>query len=150
MKRFTFSLDPALAFRRSVEERERRAFADAQSALQAALAERDRLHSAFKMRAASFRPEGRLCEGEDLRLHYAHLELLDRAICLQHDLVAQRRAAVEQARCKLLEAQKNCRVLEKLKSRRYMQHLSEAGAMEQREIEDANNHPANLGAHSSR
>lgn len=138
MRKFRFALQPVLAHRERIEEERQQELAVAQHALNDATAELLRLHDDFRTNSNALRDEHKRFDGEQLRLHYAHLEFLDRAITSQEAVVAQRKAALAQARLRLLEAAKEKKALEKLKERRHDAHVAAENVIEQRESDDAN------------
>lgn len=146
MRRFRFALEPVLAHRERIEDERRQELAVAQHALNEATAELLRLHDEFRKNSNALRDEHKHFDGEQLRLHYAHLEFLDRAISAQEEVVAHRKAEHSQARLRLLEASKDRKAMEKLKDRRREAHLAAEAAVEQRELDDAN---ARRFAHAS-
>jgi flagellar FliJ protein len=138
MRKFRFALQPVLAHRERIEDERQQELAVAQLALNDATAELLRLHEEFRKNSNALRDEHKRFDVEQLRLHYAHLEFLDRAITAQEGVVAQRKAEHAQARLRLLEAAKEKKALEKLKDRRHDAHVAEENVIEQRESDDAN------------
>lgn len=138
MRRFRFALQPVLAHRERIEDERRQELAAAQHALNDATAELLRLHDRFRKTSNALRDEHKNFDTEQLRLHYAHLEFLDRAITAQEGVVAERKAEHSAARMRLLEASKDRKALEKLKDRRRDAHDAAEMVIEQRELDDAN------------
>ncbi|MFN2527241.1 MAG: flagellar FliJ family protein, partial [Candidatus Baltobacteraceae bacterium] len=114
-KRFRFALEPVLEHRKRIEEERQQELAVAQHALNAATAELLSLHDRFRKNSNILREDHKSFEVETLRLHYAHLEFLDRAITEQEGVVALRKSEHEAARRVLLVAAKEKKALEKLK-----------------------------------
>jgi flagellar FliJ protein len=139
MKRFTFSLQPVLELRQRTEDDKQRILADRQRELHAAQDELARLNGEFKRYSTTLRDGHKSLSSDELRSHYAHLEYLDRCITVQHGVVSQRRTAVERARMDLVEASKERKVIEKLKDKRFEDHRALEAAIEQKELDDANN-----------
>ena len=77
-------------------------------------------------------------DADTLRMTYAHLAYLDRAIVEAYDRVAACAVETEAARLKLVEAAKERKVLETLKERRKEAFMLEAALAEQRELDDQN------------
>ena len=138
MRKFRFALQPVLAHRERIEEERQQELAVAQHALNEATAELLRLHEEFRKNSNLLREEHRTFDSEQLRLHYAHLEYLDRQITAQEAVVAQRKTEHSAARLRLLEASKDRKALEKLKERRQDAHAMLEGQLEQRDLDDAN------------
>jgi flagellar FliJ protein len=138
MQRFRFTLEPVLEQRRRIEDEKQRDFAARTRELRDAESLLERLHAQYQAAAERLRDGHRSLSTEDLRLHYAHLEYLDRAITAQRAVVAERRGAVERARAALVEASKERKVIEKLKERKHEQYVAEARHLEQAELDDAN------------
>lgn len=138
MRKFRFALQPVLAHRERIEDDRQQELAVAQHALNDATAELLRLHEEFRKNSNALRDDHKSFDVEQLRLHYAHLEFLDRAITAQEAVVAQRKAEHAQARLRLLEAAKEKKALEKLKDRRHDAHVAAQNMVEQRESDDAN------------
>ena len=137
-KRFKFSLQPVLEQRRRVEEEKQQVVAQRQRELDRSEAELKRLNDDFRSSSESLRTNHRALDGEQLRLHYAHLQFLDRAITAQIRVVAERRVALDRARNDLLEASKERKVVEKLKERRHEAFVAEELRIEQNELDDGN------------
>jgi flagellar FliJ protein len=139
MKKFKFSLEPVLDVRRRVEEEKQQSLSQRQRELQAAQDELARLHAEFKGFSNVLRDDHQSLSSEELRSHYAHLEYLDRCITMQHAFISQCRGAVERARVNLVEASKERKVVDKLKDKRFEEHRALEAAIEQKELDDANN-----------
>ena len=138
MKKFRFTLQPVLEHRERIEDACKTALAARQRELDLAQAELDALGERFRDHSEMLRGEHRSLSAEDLRLHYAHVAFLDRAIDAQLGVVATRRAAVERARADVLEASKERKAVEKLKDRRRETYAEEERRVEQNELDDAN------------
>ena len=136
--RFRFSLQPLLEQRERVENQRQQALAQRQLALDAARREVDRLDGEFRASALSLRTSHAALDGDELRLHYAHLQFLDRAIVVQIRVVAERQVALDRAREELLAASKDRKVVDKLKQRRRQNFVDEEMRVEQRELDDGN------------
>ena len=137
-KKFRFALQPVLEHRKRIEEERQQELAVAQLKLNEATAELLRLHDAFRRNSNILREDHATFDVEQLRLHYAHLEFLDRAITVQEGVVTQRKAEHEQARMRLLDASKEKKAMDKLKTRRFDAHLAAETIVEQRELDDNN------------
>ncbi|MDP9017932.1 MAG: flagellar export protein FliJ [Candidatus Eremiobacteraeota bacterium] len=137
-RRFRFALDPVLEHRKRIEDQRRQELALAQLALNAATAELLRLLEEFRKNSNILREDHKTFDVEQLRLHYAHLEFLDRAITAQEAVVAQRKAEHAQTRLRLLEASKEKKALDKLKTRRQEAHVAAEAIVDQRELDDSN------------
>jgi len=138
VKKFRFALQPVLEQRERVEDELKGVLAARQRALHAAQLELDGFNQRFRAHSEMLRGEHRTLSAEDLRLHYAHVAFLDRAIDAQLGVVATRRAEVERARAALLEASKGRKAVEKLKDRRRDAHAEEERRVEQNDLDDAN------------
>lgn len=137
-KRFRFALEPVLEHRKRIEEERQQELAIAQHALNEATAELLTLHDRFRQHSNILREDHKSFDVETLRLHYAHLEFLDRAITDQEGVVALRKSEHEAARRVLLVAAKEKKALEKLKERRRDAHVLAESLIDQREIDDNN------------
>lgn len=137
-KKFRFALQPVLEHRKRIEEERQQELAVAQLTLNEATAALLALHDAFRRHSNILREDHATFDVEQLRLHYAHLEFLDRAITVQENVVAQRKAEHEQARLRLLDASKEKKAMDKLKTRRFDAHLAAETIVEQRELDDNN------------
>jgi len=137
-RRFRFALDPVLEHRKRIEDRRKQELAIGQLALNEATAELLRLLEEFRKNSNILREDHKSFDVEQLRLHYAHLEFLDRAITAQEAVVAQRKAEHAQLRLSLLEASKEKKALDKLKARRQEAHTSAEALVDQRELDDSN------------
>ena len=137
-RRFVFALEPVLEHRKRIEEERQQELAIAQHALNEATAALLALHDRFRKHSNSLREDHKSFDVETLRLHYAHLEFLDRAITEQEAVVAQRKNEHEAARRVLLVAAKEKKALEKLKDRRREAHVLAENLIEQRELDDSN------------
>jgi flagellar FliJ protein len=138
MKKFRFTLQPVLEHRQRIEDNAKLAMAARQRELDRAQEELDDFNARYREHSDLLRGEHRKLTAEDLRLHYAHVAFLDRAIDAQLGAVAQRRAAVDRARAEVLEASKERKAVEKLKERRREAHDVEDRRMDQNELDDAN------------
>jgi len=138
VKRFRFALQPVLEHRERVEDDRKAALAARQRELDAAQAELGGLNERFRAHSEMLRGEHMTLSAEDLRMHYAHVAFLDRAIDAQLGVVATRRAEVDRARAALLEASKERKAVEKLKDRRRDAHAEEERRVEQNDLDDAN------------
>lgn len=124
--------------RQRIEDEKAQMVALRQRAHGEARAELARLNDAFRAGSSAVRSGHRGLSVEELRLHYAHLQYLDRAIDAQIHLVAERQAALDRARVELMEAQKQRKVVERLRDRRASAHRAEESRLDQRELDDAN------------
>jgi flagellar FliJ protein len=138
MKKFRFTLQPLLEHRRRAEEERQQVVAQRQRALDLAEGELQRLNEQFRESSNALRSNHRGFDSEELRLHYAHLQFLDRTIVAQIGVVAERRVALDRARNDLLAASKERKVVEKLKERRREAHAVEEARLEQNELDDGN------------
>ncbi len=137
-RKFIFALEPVLAQRERIEAEKQRVLAQRQRALNEAKADLSGLHVDFRRYSSALRDKHRAFTTEKLRLHYAHLEYLDRSITSAEQVVALRQLDVDRAREELLEAAKERKAIEKLKERRHASYIAEENAAEQRELDDAN------------
>lgn len=138
MRKFVFALEAVLGVRERAEEQRRQAMLVRQRELEAARAELKRLDGEYRAHADVLRGQHRSLDAGDLRLHYAHVEFLDRQITAQTRAIADRTAAFERARADLLAASKERKVVEKLKERRREAHHVEEMREEQQEMDDTN------------
>ncbi len=138
MKKFTFSLKPVLDHRERIEEERRQNLAQCQRDLQSALDALAELNAGFEYHSRTLREKHRSFSTDRLRLQYAHLDFLDRAITEQERVVATHRNAFERARIALVEASQDRKAIEKLKVRKFAAHSALNRLLEQRESDDAN------------
>lgn len=137
-KKFTFALKPVLDQRERIEDERAQALAARQRELTLAQDELARLNAEFRRHTTTLREDHREFTSEQLRLHYAHLDFLDRAITAQERVVATRRAEFERARELLVDASKDRKAIEKLQTRKYEQFVALESRLEQRDADDAN------------
>ena len=137
-KRFRFALEPVLEHRKRIEAERQKDLAGALLALEEAYQSLRALHEGFRKHSTILRDDHTSFDVERLRLHYAHLEFLDRAIVVAEGVVTQRKAEVEKARHCLLDAAKEKKALEKLKGRRQDAHALAQTRAEQKEMDDNN------------
>ena len=137
-KRFKFTLQPVLEQRKRLEEEKQTIVAQRARAVEEAEYELKRLNDEFRRHSDELRNDHRQLDGETLRMHYAHLQFLDRVIVSQIHLVADRRIALDRARGDLLAASKERKVVEKLKERRLDAHVLEEQRVEQNALDDSN------------
>ncbi len=137
-RRFRFRLQPVMEHRQRIEDEKKQVVALRLRAHVEACAELDRLDEAFRAGSLAIREGHAALDAEALRLHYSHLQFLDRSIDAQIKLVAERLAALNRARAELLTAQRARKVVERLRERRAEAHRAEEFAIEQRELDDAN------------
>jgi flagellar protein FliJ len=138
MKKFRFTLQPVLEHRERFEDEKQQVVAHRKRAVDDAERELRRLNDEFRTRSERMRKEHRALGAEELRMQYAHMQFLDRAIVAQIRVVAERRVAFERARIELVEASKERKVVEKLKDRRREAHDAEEQRVAQNEIDDQN------------
>jgi flagellar FliJ protein len=138
MKKFRFTLQPVLEHRERLEDEKQQAVAQRKRALDDAERELRRLNDKFRTHSERLRSEHRTLDGEQLRVEYAHVQFLDRAIVAQIRVVAERRVALDRARDELLEASKDRIMVEKLKDHRKALHDAEAQQAAQSEMDDQN------------
>lgn len=138
MRKFVFALEALLGVRARAEEQRRQTMLARQREVNAARAELKRLDAEYRAHADVLRGRHRSLDAGDLRLHYAHVEYLDRQITAQMRAVADRAAAFERARTELLVASKERKVVEKLKERRRDAHVAEELRVEQKDMDDGN------------
>ncbi|MBV9269815.1 MAG: flagellar export protein FliJ [Candidatus Eremiobacteraeota bacterium] len=138
MKKFRFALEPVLEQRRRIEETKQQIVSQRVLELQKAEDDLSELHGQYSGNSERLRDGHQHFSTEDLRLYYAHLEYLDRAITTQHAIVAQRKSAVEKARVELLQATKERKAVEKLKERKHTEWAANAARLEQNELDDSN------------
>jgi flagellar FliJ protein len=137
-KRFKFNLQPVLEARTRVEEQKQQVVAQRRRSLDDAETELARLNDEFRKHSDVLRAAHRGLDAEQLRMHYAHLQYLDRVILAQIRVVAERRVMLDRARTELLRASRDRKVVEKLKERRHDTFMTEAMRLEQNELDDAN------------
>lgn len=137
-KRFKFPLQPVLDQRERAEEQKQQVVAHRRRALDDAEAELARLNDDFRANSEALRSSHRGLGAEELRMHYAHLQYLDRVILSQIRVVAERRVMLDRARTDLLHASRDRQVVEKLKERRHEAFVVEEMRVEQNELDDAN------------
>jgi flagellar FliJ protein len=138
MKKFAFRLQPVLEHRERIEDEKQQTLAVKQRALDESERELARLNDDFRAHANGLRERHKALTADELRLHYAHLQFIDRSIVAQIHVVAERRVALDRARIDLLAASKDRKVVEKLKDRRREAHSVEELRVEQNELDDAN------------
>ena len=137
-KKFAFALQPALDQRKRIEDEKQQVVAIRKRAHDDAKRELDRLNDEFRACSRELREGHRELDGDSLRMHYAHLQFLDRTIDAQIKVVAERQAALERARRDLIAASKNRKVVDKLKDKRKAAHMAEELRVEQIELDDGN------------
>jgi flagellar FliJ protein len=137
-KKFAFALQPVLDHRKRIEDERKQTLAIRQRAVDDAKRELERLNEEFRGHALALRQRHRQLAIEDLRLHYAHLQFLDRTIEAQTRIVAERQSAADRARNDLIDASKNRKVVDKLKDRRRIAFVAEETRVEQLELDDGN------------
>jgi flagellar FliJ protein len=138
MKKFAFQLQPVLEHRERIEDEKQQTLAARQRALDESERELEHLNDDFRAHANGLRERHKGFTGDELRLHYAHLQFIDRSIVAQIHVVAERRVALDRARIDLLAASKDRKVVEKLKDRRREAHSVEELRVEQNELDDSN------------
>lgn len=138
MKKFRFTLQPVLEHRERIEDEKQQVLAQRRLSLEQAETELKRLNEEFRASSDLLRSHHRGLGADELRLHYGHLQFLDRTIVAQIKIVAERRVAVERARADLLAASKERKAVEKLKDRRREAHAVEEARIEQNELDDGN------------
>jgi flagellar FliJ protein len=139
VRRFKFSLEPVLDYRRRIEDEKLQIFGGRQRELNAAQQELARLNMEFKRYSSVLRSGHKTLSSDELRRHYTHLEYLDRCIIAQHAAIARLRKAVEDARLDVIAATKERKVIDKLKDKRFEEHVALEAAIEQKDLDDANN-----------
>ena len=137
-RKFAFALQPVLDHRKRIEDERKQTMALRQRALDEARRELQALNDEFRRHSLELRTRHRELEIEELRMHYAHLQFLDRSILAQSKVVAERQGAVERARRDLVEASKNRKVVDKLKERKRAVFVAEEMRVEQLELDDGN------------
>lgn len=138
MARFRFALEPVLAHRKRIEEREQGLVAIATRAHAAAITEFARLNDAFAEHSLLLRERHRNLTSEDLQLMYGHLSYLDRAMDAAKRDVDERKRELDEAMTALHEAMKRRKVVETLKERGRERFRLEALRHEQNELDDGN------------
>jgi flagellar FliJ protein len=138
MRKFTFGLQSVFDHRRRIEDERQLTLAEKQRDLEKAQSRLEELNGEFRSHSDVLRRDHRSLSTEDLRLHYGHLDYLDRAITAQIRVVAERRVAVERARVDLLAASKDRKMMEKLKAHRFEAHQDDERRIEQKELDDGN------------
>ena len=137
-KKFTFTLQPVLDYRKRIEDQKQQTMATRQRAWEEARRELDRLNDEFRANSRELRERHREFDVEELRLRYAHLQFLDRTIDAQIKVLAERQVALDRARKDLIAASKNRKVVDKLKERRKLAFTAEELRVEQIELDDGN------------
>jgi len=137
-RRFRFTLQPLLEHRGRIENQKQQAVALRQIAHDEAQRDLDRLDREFRDSSARLRTEHKRYDLEQLRLHYAHVQFLDRAIVAQIRVVAERRIELDRSRQELLASSKERKIVEKLKERRREAFANEELRIEQNELDDGN------------
>ena len=137
-RKFAFALQPVLDHRKRIEDERKQTMALRQRALDEAKAELRRLDDEFRRHASDLRARHRQLDVEELRVHYAHLQYLDRSILAQRGVVAERQGAADRARKELVEASKSRKVVDKLKERKRAVFVAEELRIEQLELDDGN------------
>jgi flagellar FliJ protein len=137
-KGFNFNLQPVLEQRTRIEEQKQQIVAQRQHALDDAERELARLNDDFREHSDALRSEHRNLDAEQLRMHYAHLQYLDRVILAQIRVVAELRVMLDPALGDLLQASRERKVVIKLKERRHEAFVTEELRVEQNELDDAN------------
>lgn len=137
-KKFKFQLQPVLDQRKKIEDQKQQIVALRQRAHDEAQNELERLNTDFNTATAELRTLHKGLSSDQLRLHYAHLQFLDRSIIAQIRVLAERRVMLDRARADLLAASKERKVVEKLKERRHEAFVAEELRVEQQELDDGN------------
>lgn len=138
MPKFIFGLQSVSDHRQRIEDERRLTLAEKQRELEVAQGRLKDLDGEFASHTEELRRNHRTLTTEDLRLHYGHLDYLDRAITAQIRVVAERRVAVDRARAALLTASKDRKIIEKLKEHRLDEFQIEDRRVEQNELDDGN------------
>jgi flagellar export protein FliJ len=120
--RFVLGLQPLIDRRRHVEESTRRIVDARQLQLGEAKRKLDRLTAQLRARVSSLQDA----------------QALERAIGAQVHLLAQRQAALDEARKELVNASKNRAIAEKLKERHRLRAEAERARREEAEIDESN------------
>lgn len=137
-KRFKFPLQPVLDQRQKIEDQKMQVVALRQRAHDDAQRELERLNTDFNDATRELREQHKSLSADALRLHYAHLQFLDRSIIAQIRVLAERKVMLERARQELLAASKDRKVVEKLKERRHEAYVAEEQRQEQLALDDGN------------
>jgi flagellar FliJ protein len=137
-KKFRFALQPVLDHRQRIEDEKQQVLALKRRAYEEAKGVLEALNDEFRAHTLALREGHRKFAAEDLRMHYAHLQYLDRAIDAQIRFVAERQAEMERARRDVVAASKDRKVVDKLKERRRTAHVAEELRVEQIELDDGN------------
>lgn len=137
-KKFNFTLQPVLDYRKRIEDQKQQTMATRQRAWEEARRELDRLNDEFRANSRELRERHQEFDVEELRLRYAHLQFLDRTIDAQIKVLAERQVALDRARKDLIAASKNRKVVDKLKERRKLAFTAEELRVEQIELDDGN------------
>jgi flagellar protein FliJ len=137
-RKFAFGLQPVLDHRKRIEDEKQQTVAIRRRAHNDAKLELERLNEEFRRHTLELRERHRGLDAEELRMHYAHLQFLDRTIEAQIRVVAERYADLERARLELVAASKNRKVVDKLKDKRRIAFVAEAMRVEQIELDDGN------------
>lgn len=135
---FAFVLEPLLAQRKDTEERHRVVVATRARAFELANAALEALSAQHRQYQELLAGDRRSREVETLRIHYAHLEALERQLEGARHVLERRRIDVEAARVGLRAAAKERKVLEKLKERRFREYAAKQARTQALEFDDAN------------
>ncbi len=128
MKKFEFPLDSALRWRKTIADLRKAEAMNSARAVAAAEATVQRLEAA---RIEAGRQLATQSDGAGLAAFSGYLERSRREILKAQSIVVRARAALEAARKRLIEADRDARLIEKLKERRLAEWRAEAD----REIE---------------
>jgi flagellar export protein FliJ len=134
---FRFRLDPVLAQRQRVERERASEHARLLAAQLAAQAAHDDLLTRRETTRAMVSGRAAL-DADTLRVTYAHLGYLDRAIRAAEQRVDACAAETARSQARLIVAARDRKVLETLKDRRREAYLLETALAEQRELDDQN------------
>ncbi len=138
MKKFAFELEPLLVQWKGHEDEKRQILALQQRACEEAQRELARLKADFHAGARELREQRPGYDVVELRLRYAHLQLLERSITVQAVVLSDLEETLARARRDLVAAGTKRKVVDTLKQRRRAAFLGRRARAEQNEIDEAN------------
>jgi len=136
--KFDFRLQPLLDFRKRVEAEKRREFEACRRAADECVAEIGRLDLRCRHWGDAIAASVSGRPASELRLHDAHLRLLEGAIARERRRLAELESSCAEAQDKLVAASRERRVIERLKERRLCAFVREEARGEELAIDEAN------------
>lgn len=137
-RKFHFTLEPLLEYRKRIEEAKQREFASRRNAVEACARELERLAAARRRSLAVLGASVGDVPTADLRLRDEYLRAVDTAAVAADDRRAELEAACGHARDELATAARDRRALEMLKERRRGIFEAEAARREEMELDESN------------